>query len=45
MKEYVPTCPKCDTTLAQEEVSEGYTFECKQCDEDFYEIEVRWRAK
>lgn len=40
-----PICPKCDNTLTQEEVSGGYMFECQQCDEDFYEFEVRWREK
>lgn len=44
-REKEPHCPKCDETLVQEEVSDGYVFECQQCDEDFYGFEANWREK
>lgn len=39
----VAHCPNCDHDLIDsgDQISEGYAFACPQCDEDFYEIEVK----
>jgi DNA-directed RNA polymerase subunit RPC12/RpoP len=36
-------CPKCTFKLVADKkiVSEGYTYYCAQCDEDFYKTEIK----
>lgn len=36
---FIPCCPRCGEPLNLSDV-EGYTFVCKNCDENFYGIEV-----
>ena len=36
----MPQCPKCRGQLSMDNVSDGYMYQCPDCDEDFYAMEV-----
>jgi len=39
-------CPQCNNTLTQgESVSDGYSYACLNCEEDFYTIEIKQNFK